>query len=60
MTTLMKITTMKRMRMFLAMALGLALTANAGDLAIQAPFVSVLFCRPVACARGVGMVNLKP
>src|ERR1035437_4669694 len=35
MTTLMKITTMKRMRMFLAMALGLALTANAGDLAIQ-------------------------
>jgi metallophosphoesterase (TIGR03768 family) len=31
----MKITTMKRMRMFLAMALGLALTANAGDLAIQ-------------------------
>jgi metallophosphoesterase (TIGR03768 family) len=26
---------MKRMRMFLAMALGLALTANAGDLAIQ-------------------------
>ena len=35
MTTFMKITTMKRMRMFLAMALGPALTANAGDLAIQ-------------------------
>ena len=29
------ITTIKRIRMFLAMALGLALTANAGDLAIQ-------------------------
>ncbi len=33
----MKITTMKRLRMFLAMALGLALMANAGDLATQ-PF----------------------
>ena len=32
---LMKITTMKLMRMFLAMALGLALTANAGTLATQ-------------------------